>query len=356
MRRLPGQDHSFGEVAKLAGVSTATVSRVAHGNAHVARSTRRRVKEAAQLLGIDLEPKNKAKVLAFLVSNSKGLHPYQARILDGADAACAGYGWDLLFLTFQHQANVPWKDLHLPPSLQRRDKATGIVLAGSNFPNLLDCLQHRAIPFVVLGNNLVTDGQQRQFDAVFSDHIQGAYEMTRYLQSLGHRDIWFVGNPAEPWCQRCLQGYQRAMSETSLACHESSVNSDDSKEVGYLGTKLIFGRGQSVTAILGASDQTACGIYKAIMDLGLRIPHDISVAGSNDTLGPLLSPALTTVREFPELLGKKMVELLVSRIDNADLAPRQVTIPTELVRRDSCRELFSNGSREEAQTLVTENR
>ena len=354
MRHLTGQDNGFREVAKLAGVSAATVSRVANRNPHVAQSTQRRVKEAAQSLGIDLERKNKAKVLAFLVSNYIGLHAFHARILDGAEAACAAYGWDLLYLTFQYRANVPWKDLHLPPPLQRNDMVTGLVLAGSNFPNLLECLQHRTKPFVVLGNNLVSDGQQRQVDAVFSDHIQGAYEMTRYLQSLRHQDIWFVGNTAEPWCQRCLQGYRRAMSEMGFACHESSVNSDDPKEVGYLGSKFIFGRGENVTAILGASDQVACGIYKAVMDLGLRIPHDISVAGSNDTLGPLLSPALTTVREFPEQLGKKMVELLLGRIDNLDVAPRQVTIPTELVRRDSCRELPSSGSWKEAQTVVTE--
>jgi DNA-binding LacI/PurR family transcriptional regulator len=292
--------------------------------------------------------------MAFILSNRSMLHPFHSRILEGAAAACADGGWDMLFLMYRYHANLPWKNLHLPRPLQRRDMVRGLIVAGSNSPNLLDCLQHRGIPFVALGNNLTGDNNQRQFDAVFSDDIQGAHEMTRYLQTLRHRDIWFVGNTAEPWSRRCLQGYERAMREMGLACHASSLDSNDPKEVGYLGTKLIFSRGEQATAILCATDQIAQGVYKAATDLGLRIPQDISVAGCNDTLGPLLSPALSSIREFPEQLGKKMVELLLRRIDNADTPPRQVTIPIELVKRESCREFLPKGGRGEAQTIVAE--
>ena len=74
-------------------------------------------------------------------------------------------------------------------------------------------------------------------------------------------------------------------------------------------------------------------------DSGLNIPDDVSVVGCDDTVGSWLYPALTTIREFPEQLGKQMVELLLSRIANPDQEPQRVTVPTELIKRDSCRAL-----------------
>lgn len=346
MTSFNARNKGIREVAKLAGVSTATVSRVANRSPHVLQSTQRRVRDAARSLGIELDRKDKPKVIAFLLSNREVLHPFHARILVGAEAACSMRGWDILFLMFRYHPNASWKDLHLPRLLQRRDMVTGLILAGSNSSNLLDCLLQRKTPFVVLGNNLISDGKESLFDSVFSDDIRGAYEMTRYLQSLRHRNIWFVGNTAYPWARRCLLGYERAMSEMNSTSHVSNIDSDDENLVGYLGTKLIFSRGEPVTAILGATDQTAQGIYKAAIELALNIPNDISVAGCNDTLGTVLHPSLSTIREFPELLGKTMVELLIRRIEKIDVAPEQVIIPIELVKRDSCQELALNGVKE----------
>jgi DNA-binding LacI/PurR family transcriptional regulator len=327
------------EVANLAKVSVATVSRVASGNTHVRQGIKDRVRNAALEIGVDLSRKNKPKALAFLLSNREVLHPFHSHILVGAETACASRGWDMLFLSFRYQANVPWKALHLPQAVRRHDTVRGVVLAGTNSTNLIDFLQYSEIPFVVLGNNVLSDGNERQFDSVCSDDIRGACEMTRYLQSLHHRDIWFVGNTVEPWSQRCFQGYQQAMKELGLAGRVSSMDSHDATEVGYLATKSLLSRNESVSAIVGASDETAQGIYKALRDSGLQIPRDVSVAGCNDTVGSLLHPALTTVREFPEQLGKTMVECVLNRIENPGAAPQQVTIPTELVKRWSCEEL-----------------
>ncbi|MGH9448240.1 MAG: LacI family DNA-binding transcriptional regulator, partial [Terriglobia bacterium] len=183
--------------------------------------------------------------------------------------------------------------------------------------------------------------------------IQGAYEMTRYLQRLQHRNIWFVGNTAEPWSHRCFHGYERAMKEMGLPSRVSSLESSDSKEAGYLGTKSLLGRGEIVTAIVGATDETAQGIYKALREQGLQIPGDISVAGCNDTFGSLLSPTLTTIREFPEQLGRRMVELVLNRSDQPDLGPQQVTVPTELVKRESCDKCQLNSTQERAHSMAS---
>ena len=163
--------------------------------------------------------------------------------------------------------------------------------------------------------------------------------MTRYLIGLGHRHIWFVGNIGLPWFARCFAGYKRAMEEAGLAPRHSTVDSENEAEIGYLGTKSLLARGEPVTAIFAGNDQTAHGVCKGLRDSGLNIPDDVSVVGCDDTVGSWLYPTLTTIREFPEQLGKQMVELLLNRIANPGLEPQQVTVPTELIKRDSCRQI-----------------
>ena len=114
--------------------------------------------------------------------------------------------------------------------------------------------------------------------------------MTRYLIGMGHRHIWFVGNTRLPWFVRCFDGYSRAMKAAELAPRQSTIDSEDDTEVGYLGTKSLLARGEAVTAIFSGNDPTAHGVYKALRDSGLRIPEDISVTGCDDTVGALLYP------------------------------------------------------------------
>lgn len=328
------------EIASAAHVSVATVSRVLNGNSRVDPAIQKAVLEAAAKLDVDLSQRNKTKALAFLLGNRAPLHAFHSRILVGAEEFCAVHGWDILYLSFNYSPNVPWKELHLPKVVQRRDVVRAVILAGTNSSNLIELLDHRGIPSVVLGNNILgSPPNSRTSDVIFSDNIQGGYDMTRYLLGLGHRDIWFVGNNRLPWFSRCFNGYRRAMEASGLEPRQSSIDSDDDAQIGYLGTKSILSRGDKVTAIYAGNDATAQGVYRALRDVNLRIPDDISVAGCDDTVGSMLYPGLTTIREFPEQIGKKMVEMILNRIAKPDLGPQIVTIPTEFVKRDSCRSL-----------------
>jgi DNA-binding LacI/PurR family transcriptional regulator len=176
--------------------------------------------------------------------------------------------------------------------------------------------------------------------------------MTAYLQRLGHEEIWFVGNVSLPWAARCYKGYRQAMEGAGLSVHLSDIDSADDVEVGYLGTKSLLSGSSPVTAILGATDEAAQGIYRALNDRGLRIPDDVSVAGCNDSLGSLLSPPLTSIREFPDLLGKRMIDIVLERIAHPGLPPQQITIPTELIKRASCRTLRIQAEQSLAQMSV----
>jgi DNA-binding LacI/PurR family transcriptional regulator len=211
-----------------------------------------------------------------------------------------------------------------------------VILAGTNSSNLLELLRNKGIFFSVLGNNVVGDNTQlEKCDVVYADDIQGGLDATQHLVRLGHQHIWFVGNGRLPWFSRLLEGYRHAMTKSGLTARESSINSEDDTECGYLGTKSLLAHHEEVTAIVAGNDQVAGGVYKALRERELSIPNDVSVVGCDDTVGMWLYPALSTTREFPEHLGRSLAEAILRRIDDPDQEPQQIRIPTEFIRRDS---------------------
>lgn len=325
------------EIAEATHVSMATVSRVLNGNNRVDPHVQKTVLDMAAKLHVDLPQRNKTKALAFLLSNRAMLHAFHSRVLHGAEACCAAHGWEMIFLSFDYSATAPWNEIHLPLAVQRRDLVHAVILAGTNYTNLLELLKHKGIPSVVLGNNVIGESQHLHPDVVFSNETDGGYDITRYLIGLGHRHIGFVGNLRLTWFARCFAGYRAAMEEAGLTPIQSSIDSEDDSDIGYLGAKSLLSAGKPITAIFAGNDETAHGVYKALRDMGLQIPDDISVVGCDDTVGAWLYPGLTTIKEFPEQLGRQMVETIISRITLPDGPPQRVLIPTELIRRESCR-------------------
>src|ERR1700744_5713498 len=120
MKKTSGKKKKLGlrEIAAAANVSIATVSRVLNSNGRVDPAIQKLVHDAVAKLDIDPSQRNKSKALAFLLCNRTMLHPFHARILSGAEAYCTAHGWDLIFLSFHYQPQVPWKDLRLPTVVQ----------------------------------------------------------------------------------------------------------------------------------------------------------------------------------------------------------------------------------------------
>ena len=324
------------DIARAANVSISTVSRIINRNADVSPELRDRVQDAALKLGVNLSDRNKAKTIVFLLGNRDMLHPFHSRVLLGAEAYCAKHGYSTLFLSFQYPASVPWSDLALPAVLEGRQDVSGIIVGGTNSLNLLELLSRKRMAFAVLGNNILGEWPQEQYDTVWFDDIRSAYEATRYLQSLGHRAIYFVGNCQRPWISRCYEGYRMAMVEASLPPRVSAVDADQEQEVGYLGTKSVLAGTEPVSAILAGDDATAQGAYRAVRDYGLRIPGDISLASLGETDNHTLDPPLTTIQEFPEQVGMQLATLVLNRIAQPDLVPLKCVVPTRLIKRASC--------------------
>lgn len=328
-----GKPATFLEVAKLAKVSPPTVTRVLAGAGGVSKQLQARVLRAAEALGVGPK-KNRSRIVAFFLANRAVLHPFQTRILLGAEAYCASQGWEMLFLSVRYPLGAAPHEVHLPQIAARRDVLRGVILGGTNSAGLLRALEKKGIPFAVLGNNVVGEWQPTAYDIVSSDDVTGSYELTTELIAQGHRSIWFIGDLQYSWYAHCAEGYRRAMQDAGLEPRIKEVHAAD-RELGYLAGKSILA-GHPVTAVFAGNDQVAVGVYRAFGEAGVSIPGDISVAGFNDTESETLYPRLTSVREFPEELGKHLAEFVLQRVENPDLAPRQMLLPTRLEWRESC--------------------
>jgi DNA-binding LacI/PurR family transcriptional regulator len=326
------------DVATAAGVSTATVSRVLNRSAPVSREVEASVREAAERLGVPLMRQPGNRMIAFLLNNRSLLHQFHSQVLVASEAYCADRSFDLLFLPMHYPSDVPWKQLQVPRILKHRDNVDGLIVSGVNSENLLELLTHVGLPFTVFGDTVQGEWAAEKYDVVWIDDITGSYDMTVYLQSLGHTRIWYLANNRHTWFARRFQGYSRAMEDAGLPHLVRSVDSENERDVGFLGTKYILQTEQKPQAIFCGSDAICHGVYAALRDAGLNVPDDVSVAGFNDTPeATALQPNVTSVSVFPDHVGRSLGELLIARIDNPSLPAQSRMIPTQVVRRESCR-------------------
>ncbi|MBV9182218.1 MAG: LacI family DNA-binding transcriptional regulator [Acidobacteria bacterium] len=332
------------DVARAAKVSTATVSRFVGSRGGITSETRERIMAAASRLGFDLEKNRKSRIIVFLLSNRGLLHPFHSAVLMGAQAYCAEHDYAMLFLPFHYSVNAAPGEISLPEILEQRRLVSGVIVAGTNSSSLLRLLSRKSIPWVALGNNLIvaSDDELTGGGTVYFDDISGAHELTRYLQSLGHRRIAFIGNLSLPWYARRHRGYERAMQEAGFESRVNERNFREGEDMGYLAGKWMLQQSLAPTAIFAGDDSAARGVYTAARDRGMRIPEDLSVAGFNDTPeARALHPALTTVRVFTDEVGKQLAEAVLHGIFSPRVERPAIHLPTQLIRRESCQALSS---------------
>jgi len=324
------------QVARLSGVSVATVSRVFNGYTDVHPDTRARVLAAAREL--DYAPSAAARTLVGHSSQLIGVvlntgphpdidNPFFQDVLVGLKHGIGELGSDLLlFATEQPGAYL---------RRARHHRVDGVVLWGVDradpeIPKLLDA----AMPLVAVDLEVVGD----HATWVSSDNIGGARLAVRHLHELGHTRIATITGLVEtkPGGER-LQGYRSEMASLGLPTPPAyEQDGDFYADSGAAAMRALLALPEPPTAVFAASDEMAIGAIGAARAAGVRVPKNISVVGFDDSrLAALVQPPLTTVSQDRIGLGLAAARALAGTIEHPDVAPAPSVLPVELVVRES---------------------
>lgn len=322
------------EVARLAGVDKAVVSRVASGDPtlKVKDSTRVRVESAIEELGY--VPNSAARQMRTARSDTYGMvipdfsNPVFASIITGAQSEAALRG---------RLISVVSEDLRIgnEPGFLRllsQNRVDGLLIAGGQISDAAyGALLSSEIPWLFLNRH--DPGSTRY---VVLDDYHGARVAVEHLLELGHRRIAHIAGPdGVDTAIRRRQGYEDALTETPGGGNPRSESGEYSAQGGYAATATLLSSSELPTALFVANIVSAVGSIRAVYDAGLRIPDDISLVALHDhALAAHLVPTLTVVRMPLEELGATAVRLLHSS-GRDDVITEQVSEPVRLIRRQS---------------------
>lgn len=330
------------DLAKRAGVSVATVSRVLNNYPDVAEETRQRVMELAKAM--EYRPSAAARTLVTQTSHVIGvfflqdhvnrvmLHPFFQEVMLGFKRVVGQAGYDLFLFTNQQ----PGTDTFSYVKRCRHHRVDGVVLMGvdRDDPGIRE-LVATDIPCISIDADLT--GKRAGY--ICSDNVAGTAMAVQHLHELGHRSIGFInGLPDSRVGQDRWLGYRQAMERLGLPSRpEWVLDGDFTWDVGYSRMHALLGLPERPTAIVAGADLIAVGAIKAAHEHGLRVPEDLAIVGFDDiSLASMVSPALTTVRQRMEEIGEIAGRSLVTLIEQPDSFPPVITLPVSLVIRESC--------------------
>jgi LacI family transcriptional regulator len=194
---------------------------------------------------------------------------------------------------------------------------------------------------VLLANNFVGTEPVPAYDRVRFDDFAGAYEATRYLLALGHKDIFFIGDTALPWYRNRYDGYSKALKEAAIKPSAQTLGlSDDPFFNGFKSIQMALEQKLHITAVLAGNDDIAHGIWEGLTKAGLNVPRDVSLIGFDDQHGMGRLESLTGVRVEATEVGRQMARMAIEKIRSKGARVQQVLLPTTLIKRETCRALF----------------
>jgi DNA-binding LacI/PurR family transcriptional regulator len=320
------------DVARLAGVSSQTVSRVSNGHSNVDEQTRARVVQAMQTLGY--RPNGAARALKSGRFHTVGvimtsLQTFgNIRTLDAIaqEAAHTGYSVTLLPISDPTLGRVSGAYQRL--SAQAVDGA--VILLEARLLDQAEFALPPGIPVV-----LIDSGAGPDYTVVDTDQALGARQATEHLLQLGHRQVWHIAGPETAFsAARRAESWARTLREAGIA-PPPLLRGDWTSESGYRHGLSLGGRAD-VTAIFAANDQMALGVMRALHELGRDIPGDISIVGFDDMAeAGSFWPPLTTIRQDFAAVGRLSIRKLLQKVSGAVAENDKTSVPTELIVRDS---------------------
>lgn len=338
------------DVAKRAGVSIKTVSRVVNNHPHVSEETKKRIWKAIDELGYT--PREEGRKLALLKKGKKGLtgnigcvlfpsynkysEPFFAELLEEIDRVLIEFNMHCYFTYTLKELENPSLFLKMinPFSIDGC-----IFIGGEHYRDKVLEIKKRVKNVVILSDYI----EDASISCVYPDGFKAGYLATKYLISLGHKRIACItGHFNWPgYSQLRYLGYKKALEEEGIEFDESIVKEgkytiDDAIEATY----SILNSAKLPTAIFVISDPMAVGVYKALQKEGLKIPEDISVIScDNIKLSQYLYPSLTTVGVNKYEMVKTAIQILLEEIREERQPGIRIVFPVELIERKSCKNI-----------------
>jgi LacI family transcriptional regulator len=329
------------EVAKQAGVSRSTVSRVINDQPNVRPETRERVWQAIRKSGYRPHAvarslvTNRTQIIGMLIPETVTTlfaDPFFPLLLRGATEACNAHHYQLMLSLFTSRS----ADQDMYQRVLGNGYLDGAIVASAAADDpLIPSLLHDRIRLVSVGR--YTDQRVPYVDV---DNVGGARMAVEHLIRLGHRRIAIItGRLDMTHAQDRLSGYKDALQAHHIPLDEGLVAEGDySENSGMAAMRQLLDA--APTAVFVSSDSMAIGALKALHEVGLSVPQQIALVGfDNIPLAAAMQPPLTTIRQPIERLGALAVDLLISMLEgppDASAAVQRIVLPTELVIRQSC--------------------
>ncbi|KDM90024.1 substrate-binding domain-containing protein [Photobacterium galatheae] len=328
------------DIAKLAGVSTSTVSHVINKSRFVSDEIAERVNNAAKALNYAPSALarslkvNRTQTIGMLVTTST--NPFFGEVVKGVERSCYQKGYNLILCNTEGD-NERMK-ASIDTLLQKR--VDGLLLMCSTLEGerieVFD--RYPDIPVVVMDWGPMSFAS----DKIQDNSYQGGYLAAQYLIDCGHRDIGCITGPLIKYqAQIRYEGFKRAMNEAGLVFNRDWViESDFECEGGYDAFNTMYASGTLPSAIFVCNDMMAMGVINAANEKGIRIPDDLSIIGYDDIhIAKFMTPSLTTIHQPKYRLGQAAVETLLKRINKEITEPQVVQLEPTLVERQSVRVL-----------------
>lgn len=327
---------NIGEIAKLAGVSRATVSRYLN-NGYVSEEKREKIKAVIEQTGY--VPSSQAQMLRTKKTKLIGVilpklgSESVSKIINGISEKLTGTGYHLLLANTDN--NIEREIEYL--NIFKNNQVDGVILIATILTKEhKQAMKELAVPIVVVGQEL------SGYCSVYHDDYHAAKQMTEVLIDAGCTSLAHIGVTKKDLAVGLdrQNGFADAIKERNaegLALKEVAIEEGDfSMESGYTLMKEILARKEKVDGIFGATDSIAIGAMEAIKEAGLRIPEDISVVGMGNTkISRVVSPRLTTMKYYYDRSGIEAADILLNLIEDEMYCIKNIKLGYEMVHRQS---------------------
>ena len=326
------------EIARLSGVSRTTVSRVLNNKSEVKEATRQRVLEIIRQS--NFKPHAAARSLAggrtrvlgvvILVGVSELFSwPYFSLLIQGITAACRALDYSVMLWLAE-----PGHERRTLAQILRSGLIDGLVISSMLVDNpIVPALEENNTPFLLIGRH-PTNPQANYVDV---ENLNGARKATAHLLRLGRRRVATINGPLNIIAGADRhEGYLVALRDRGLPVDSNLIRESNFTEAGgYHAMQQLLP--YAPDAVFAGNDLMALGALQALREAGRRVPEDLALVGFDDVpFAASTVPALTTVRQPIQQAGQLSAEMLIDLIENPQLAPQQLVLPTELVIRASC--------------------